>query len=336
VPEHGKRSVPDAPTTSTVPDTPASGTSPAERLLLRLEWTVIRRLDGLLQGNYRTLMRGSGMDLADLREYQAHDDVRHIDWNVTARLHVPHVRVFSEDRDMIAWFLLDLSPSVDFGPPGGTKRDILTNFVAVLARLIQRHGNRLGAVLHGGGTARDVVLPARSSRNHVLHLLHILTGKPALASVAPPGTTALSRLLGTAQGVLRQRAAVFVVSDFLSTPGWEKSLGQLAQRHDVVAVRLFDALELKLPDVGLITLCDPETGEQLQVDTQDRGFRQRYADLATQREAQLRQSLARAGVDTLELATDDDLFNTLLRFMQLRGLTLRRARRAGGGLAAVA
>jgi len=298
----------------------------AERLLLGLEWQVIRRLDGCLQGNYRTLMRGSGIDLADLREYQPHDDVRHIDWNVTARLNNPHVRVFTEDRDMIAWFLLDLSPSIDFGPPGGSKRDILTAFVAVLARLIQRHGNRVGAVLHHGTPTHrgQDTLPARSGRTQVLHLLYRLM-RPALSVAgSPPGTTALARLLRTAQGTLRQRAAVFVVSDFISTPGWEPPLGQLAQRHDVVAVRLFDPLELALPDVGLIVLRDPETGEQLQVDTQDRAFRRRYAALTAQRETQLRTSLARAGVDTLELATNDDLFDAVLRFMQLRGLRLRR------------
>jgi len=306
-----------------------------ERLLQRLEWTVIKRLDGLLQGNTRTLMRGAGIDLADLREYQPHDDVRHIDWNVTARLDVPHVRVYAEDRDMTAWFLLDLSPSVDFGPPGQTKRDILARFVAVLSRLLTRHGNRVGAVLHtgrsDGGSAseqsgrdqqRDVVLPAGSSRLHVLHLLHrIHPRRPAPA--APSGTTHLHRLLHTAQSVLRQRAAVFVVSDFLSAPGWEKPLGQLAQRHDVVAVRLLDWLEMELPDVGLITLRDAETGEQMQVDTRDKSFRQRFEQLAAQREAQLQDSLARAGVDTLELATDDDLLDAMMRFLQLRGQRLR-------------
>ena len=125
----------------------------AEQLLRRLEWKVIRRLDGLLQGDYRTLMRGSGLDLADLREYQLHDDVRHIDWNVTARMQSPHVRVFTEDREMTAWFLLDLSASIDFGPQGQTKRDILTGFVAVLSRLLTRHGNRVGALLYGGASS---------------------------------------------------------------------------------------------------------------------------------------------------------------------------------------
>jgi len=307
---------------------PATAPRSTERLLQKLEWTVIKRLDGLLQGNTRTLMRGSGIDLADLREYQPQDDVRHIDWNVTARLDAPYVRVFTEDRDMIAWFLLDLSHSVDFGPPGQTKRDMLAGFVAVLSRLLTRHGNRVGAVLHtGSGQAtspRDSVLPAGSSRLHVLHLLHCISQrKPLEAFGTAPGITQLHRLLHTAQGVLRQRAAVFVVSDFLSVAGWEKPLAQLAQRHDVVAVRLLDWLEMELPDVGLIMLRDAETGEQVQVDTRDKGFRQRFQTLVGQREAQLQDSLARAGVDTLELATDDDLCEAMLRFMQLRRQRLR-------------
>jgi len=131
--------------------------------------------------------------------------------------------------------------------------------------------------------------------------------------------------INSAQRVLRQRASVFVVSDFLSTPGWEKPLGQLAQRHDVVALRLFDPLELRLPDVGLITLRDPETGDSLVVETQDRQFRQRYAELAAAREAGLRADFARSGVDTLELATDDDLLDSLLRYMQLRGWRRRQS-----------
>src|SRR5436190_22555618 len=152
--------------------------SRTEALLKRLEWTVIRRLDGLLQGDYRTLWRGAGLDLADLREYQHHDDVRHIDWNVTARLQQPYVRQFTEDRELTAWFLLDLSGSIDFGSQGSTgatgleirsKRSVSTDFVAVLARLLTRHGNRVGAMLYGNSL--DDVLPARNGRSHVLHLL---------------------------------------------------------------------------------------------------------------------------------------------------------------------
>ncbi len=303
----------------------------ADRLLRELEWKVIRRLDGLLQGDYRTLMRGGGLDLADLREYQPHDDVRHIDWNVTARLNVPHVRVFTEDREISAWFLLDLSPSINFGPQGNAKRDILTGFVAVLARLLTRHGNRVGAMLYGAGDtaarAVDTVLPPRSSRAHVLHLVHQLLTPPAKAaspSKQKGGATELHRLLQTGLANVRRRSTVFVVSDFISAPGWEKPLAQLAQRHDVVAVRLLDPLELELPDVGMVTLRDAESGEQLQVDTHDAGFRHRFARLAAQREAVLREGLTKAGADTLELCTDDDLVDALLRFMDMRQRRVRR------------
>lgn len=288
----------------------------AEQLLLRLEWTVLRRLDGLLQGDYRTLLRGAGMDLADLREYQHHDDVRHIDWNVTARLQQPHVRVFTEDREMSAWFLLDLSPSMDFGSGDQRKRQVLVEFVAVLARLLTRHGNRVGAMLYGGGV--ETTLPARGGRQQVLQLLHRLAPRPHLASASESGVTRLQDLLGSAVNSLRRRSTVFVVSDFISEAGWEKPLGALAQRHEVVAVRLLDPLELELPDLGLIPLRDMETGEQLLVDTHDAGFRRRFARIAAQRESDLRQALARAGVDTLELSTDDDLADALLRFTDLR------------------
>ncbi len=322
------RNGPDAAAARAAPQ-PAAGLAAgaADRLLRRLEWTVLRRLDGLLQGDYRTLLRGAGVDLADLREYQAHDDVRHIDWNVTARLGTPHVRVFSEDREMAAWFLLDLSPSVDFGPPGQTKRDRLAGFVAVLARLLTRHGNRVGAMLFGhGAPAPATVLPPRTGRTHVLRLIDALAPAGAPGS-APPGTTELHRLLESATPVLRRRSTVFVVSDFLSAPGWEKPLAHLAQRHDVVAVRLLDPLEMALPDVGVLHLRDPETGEHLTVDTRDRAFRQRFARLAAEREAALRSALARSGADTLELATDDDLLDALVRFMELRGQPVRARRR---------
>jgi uncharacterized protein (DUF58 family) len=305
--------------------TPAAPAAQAEHLLRRLEWTVLRRLDGLLQGDYRTLMRGTGMDLADLREYQHHDDVRHIDWNVTARLQQPHVRVFTEDREMAAWFLLDLSPSVDFGSGEQKKREVSAAFVAVLARLLTRHGNRVGAMLYGAGL--DQVLQPRASRLHVLDLLHRML--PAPGQAAEPGrVTHLHELLQAAGGLMRRRSTVFVVSDFISAPGWEKPLAQLAQRHEVLAVRLLDPLELELPDLGLIPIRDAETGEQLLVDTSDAGFRKRFARIAAQRESELRQALGEAGVDTLELSTDDDLAAAILRFAELRR---RRSRLSGAG-----
>ncbi len=294
-------------------------------MLRKLEWTVLRRLDGLLQGDYRTLLRGAGMDLADLREYQHHDDVRHIDWNVTARLQQPHVRVFTEDRDMNAWFLLDLSPSMDFGSGEQRKRQVSAEFVAVLARLLTRHGNRVGAMLYGAGV--DAVIPARGGRQHVLQLLHTLKTRPETPANKDPGTTRLHELLDSAANLIRRRSTIFVLSDFISEAGWEKPLGLLAQRHEVIAVRLLDPLELDLPDLGLIPIRDAETGEQLLVDTHDAGFRKRFARIAAQREAQLRTSLTRAGVDALELSTDGDLVSALMRFTDLRK---RRSRLSGG------
>ena len=312
------------------------GASDTDALLRRLEWTVLKRLDGLLQGDHRTLMRGTGLDLADLREYQLHDDVRHIDWSVTARMQVPHVRVFTEDREMAAWFLLDLSPSVDFGSGEQRKRELLQGFVGVLARLISRHGNRVGAMLYGsrGLSAVDQVLPARGGRLQVLRLLQLIGADVATLpsrGSKEAGTTRLADLLSAATRSVRQRSTVFVVSDFISEPGWEKPLGELARRHDVVAVRLLDPLELELPDLGLLTIRDAETGEQLLVDTHDKGFRQRFARIAAQREATLRESLGRAGVDTLELSTDDDLADAILRFVDLRRSrqTLRQGQRPG-------
>ena len=302
----------------------------ADALLRRLEWTVLRRLDGALQGHYRTLMRGSGLDLADLREYQLHDDVRHIDWNVTARLAVPHVRVFTEDREMAAWFLLDLSASVDFGSGARLKRQVSAEFVAVLARLLTRHGNRVGALLYGHGV--EQMMPPRASRTHVLQLLHAMQNRPEPSPAAAPTSTRLADLLQAGANLIRRRSTIFVVSDFISEPGWEKPLGQLAQRHEVLAVRLFDPLERALPDLGLIPLRDAETGQELMVDTHDAGFRRRFAQIAAQREDELRATLARAGVDALELSTEGELLGAIVRFIELRRQRTRAA--PGGGVPA--
>jgi uncharacterized protein (DUF58 family) len=328
--------VPEAAAPATPgPATPAPSAAPGARpvrtdegsqaLLRRLEWTVLRRLDGLVQGDWRTLRRGHGVDLADLREYQMHDDVRHIDWNVTARLQVPHVRQFTEDRDLTAWFLLDLSGSVDFGSADVTKLAVSTGFVTALARMLTRRGNRVGAMFYGARV--DDVLPPGTSRLHVLNLLQRMrtprvTPLPprrgaSPAAAAGPGT-ALADLLGTAEAAMRRRSLVFVVSDFISAPGWEPVLARLAQRHDVVAVRLYDPLEMALPEIGLVTVEDAETGEQLFIDSADPAFRARYAALAEEQEARLREALGSSGADTLELATDEDLLEALLRFVDLR------------------
>jgi uncharacterized protein (DUF58 family) len=286
-----------------------------DALLRRLEWTVIRRLDGLLQGDYRTLWRGAGVDLADLREYQHHDDVRHIDWNVTARLQQPHVRQFTEDRNLSAWFLLDLSASIDFGSADVSKLSLSTAFVATLARVITRHGNRVGALLYGARV--DTVLPPRASRLHVLELLQ------RMRQPRPPqagGQTVLADLLQAGDAMIHRRSLVFVVSDFIGQPGWGQALARLSRRHDVVAVRLWDPLEMAIPAAtfGLLTVQDAESGEQIVIDAADAGFIERYAECARQQEQELLRQLADSGADVLELATDDDLLESLMRFADLR------------------
>ena len=285
----------------------------ADGLLRRLEWTVIRRLDGLLQGDYRTLFRGFGLDLADLREYQAHDDVRHIDWNVTARTQVPHVRVFNEDREVTAWFLCDLSPSVDFGSGEATKREVLTEFVAVLARLLTRQGNKVGAILTDG--INLLVVPPRGGRQQVLHLISRIAQNPRLLR-APQ--TDLGAFLTRALGTIKRRSILFVISDFVSAPGWERGLSMLTRRHELLAVRLVDPVDSALPEIGMLPFEDAESGEQLFVDTSNKGFRKRFLALAEEHEAALLGAYARAGCDVLELSTYDDLVDAIRRFAELR------------------
>lgn len=317
------------------PDAEAATPRSPDQVLRRLEWTVVRRLDGMLHGDYRTLFRGFGLDLADLREYQLHDDVRHIDWNVTARLQTPYVREYYEDREVTAWFLLDLSSSLDFGSLEVRKRGLLTDFVTVLARLLTRHGNKVGVILYSGQDAlasgqgiAPQVIPARGGRQHVLHILQSLTRQKENAG---RHKTDLGAFLRSAFHILQRRSLVFVVSDFISEPGWAEPLALLGQRHEMVAVRLYDPMELDLPDLGMIVMQDAETGEQLVVDTHDKGFRRRFIAKAAKREEDIRQALRRAGIDALELATDDDLFDSLMRFTDLRR---QRSRLVGGGVGA--
>jgi uncharacterized protein (DUF58 family) len=284
-----------------------------ERILQRLDWQVIRRLDGQLQGDCRTLFYGYGVDFADLREYQPGDDVRYIDWNVTARMDSPYVRQYVEDREISAWFLLDLSPSMDFGTTQSMKRAVLVDFVATLARLLTRHGNRVGAMFYGTDVER--IIPARGGREQVLRLINDLLKQPQLQR-AP--MTDLSLLIESGLKTIKRRSLVFVISDFISVPGWERPLNLLNQRHEVIAIRLRDPRETDIPDIGPIIMEDAETGERVYVDTHDRAFRKRFQEVARQREAALKETFKRAGVDELDLSTGEDLVHAIVRFAALR------------------
>jgi uncharacterized protein (DUF58 family) len=284
----------------------------ADKILRGLEWTVLRRLDGLLHGDYQTFFRGFGLDLADIREYQLDDDVRYMDWNVTARLATPYVRVYREDREVTAWFLMDLSASMEFGSQV-KKRSRAIEFAALLARLLTRHGNRVGAILYSDHV--ESVIGAGTGRRHTLQILH------KMLSCAPPAqgpATNLAQLLQAALAAVQRRSIIFLVSDFISAPGWTKPLAQLAQRHEVIGVRLVEPLDRQLPDLGMLTLRDAETGEQLFVDTHDRVFRNGFTAAAERRERQLRFAFAETGIDVLELSTHDELVDAILRFSDLR------------------
>jgi uncharacterized protein (DUF58 family) len=284
-----------------------------ERILHRLDWQVIRRLDGYLQGDYRSLFYGSGVDFADLREYQPEDDIRYIDWNVSARMNTPYVRKYVEDREVIAWFLLDLSPSIDFGKLDNQKRNVLIDFVATLARILTRHGNRVGAMMYGSTVQHTV--PARGGRNQVLRIINDLLKQPRQIQGS---ITDLAPLFNSGLNAIKKRSLVFVISDFISAPGWEKSLNLLSQRHEVIVIRLWDPSEMEIPDIGTIVMEDAETGEQLYVDTHDKKFRQRFKEVAAQREKTLTETFKRAGVDALPLSTEEDLIRAIVRFATIR------------------
>jgi uncharacterized protein (DUF58 family) len=289
-----------------------------ERLLARLEWRVLRRLDGRLLGDYRTAHRGTGTDLAGLRDYTEGDDARHIDWNVTARLNEPQLRVFTEDRELTAWLVLDRSASMTVGPPGRGKNDVLSELALVLARLLGRGGNRVGALLYGTGAVRTV--PPGTGRRHALRIGAELAPAPSRGQNGAGhngagqhgSTTDLAAMLDAAAKLARRRALIVVVSDFIGDGDWERSLLRLVPRHEVVALRVTDAADDELPDVGLVVIEDAETGEQLVIDSSDPLLRGRLRVGAGERDARIAAGMRRAGVPIHRIGTDADLATALV------------------------
>ena len=232
-----------------------------------------------------------------------------------------YIRQYTEDREITAWFLLDLSPSVDFGTVEAEreKRTVLIDFVTTMARLLTRRGNRVGALFYDSRVERTI--PARGGRIQVLRLINDLLHQPRL-----PGApfTDLSPMLDAGRRAILRRSLVFVISDFISAPGWERPLQLLNRRHDVLAIRLIDPREIELPDVGPLLMEDAETGEQLYVDTHDRRFRRRFSEAAGRREAAVGDAFKRSGVDALVLSTDEDLVRAIVRMATLRRRRRRR------------
>ena len=278
-----------------------------ERLLVRLEWRVVRRLDGRVAGGYRTAQRGAGTNLVGLREYTEGDDARHIDWNVTARLNEPQLRVFTEDRELTVWLVLDRSASMTVGPPGRGKDDVLSELALVLARLFGRGGNRVGALLYDTGAVRTV--PPGTGRRHTLRIGAELA---RTADVGRGGTTDLAAMLDTVAKLARRRALIVIISDFIGDGDWGRSLLRLVPRHEVVALRVIDAADDELPDVGLVVVEDAETGEQLVIDSGDPLLRARLRAGVEERDTSLAAGMRRAGVPIHRIGTDDDLATALI------------------------
>lgn len=313
----------------TRPATPAHHLPPRadelapEELLRRLELTVTRRLDGMLHGSYAGLLPGPGSEPGEARPYQVGDDVRLIDWNVTARTTEPHVRMPVAERELETWVVADLSASMDFGTAGCTKRDLAVAAVAAVGHLTSRAGNRLGAlVVHG--EAHPTRVPARTGRPHLMALLHGVATTPRQDGA---GAADLNRTLREVGRVARRRGLVVVVSDFLADGDWRRPLGALGARHEVLAVEVVDPRELELPDVGVLRLVDPETGDLVEVQTASRKLRRRYAEAAADQRRSIAVGIRSAGADHLVLRTDRDWLRDLVMFVERR----RRQARGGAG-----
>jgi uncharacterized protein (DUF58 family) len=296
----------------------------AAEVLRRLELDVTRRLDGLLHGDYRGLVPGHGSETGETRPYVPGDDVRRIDWNVSARSVQTHVRESIADRELETWVLVDRSPSLDFGTARTTKAGLALEAVGAIGFLTARTGNRLGAVIVDPG--RATVVPARPGREHLLAVLHsLLTGARPGTGLGSPGegTTDLGAALRHLVVPPRRRGLVVIVSDFLSTDGWGRALRGLTSRHDIVAIEVVDPRELELPPVGVLHVVDPETGREREVAT-TRRTRARYAAAAAEQRRAIADELRRSGVSHLQLRTDRDWVLDIARFV--------RARRAMAGV----
>ena len=282
-------------------------TGAPDRLLLRLEWRVLRRLDGRLQGGYQTAHRGSGMDFAGLRPYLDGDDARYIDWNVSARLDEIQLREFNEDRELTAWLVLDGSASMSVGGPDRGKHDVLAELALTLARLLGRGGNRVGAVLYDTGQTR--IVPPGTGRNQALRIGRELERVPTHQAGA---TTDLAAMLDSVASMARRRCLVIVISDFIGDGEWERPMMRLAHRNEVVALRVVDSVDDALPEVGLIVVEDIETGEQVLIDSSDPLFRARFADGVDERQSDLEAGMRRARVPLHQIDTGANLVDTLL------------------------
>ena len=295
------------------PARPGPGPVP-ERLLRALDVIVRRRVEGLLPGEARSSALGDGTELFQVRPYQPGDDVRAIDWNVTARTGEPHVRVHVAERSLVAWLVLDVSPSMSFGTADRRKADVAEGVALALGYLATRRGNRLGVVTFGGSS--PALLPPRRGREALLTTLLQLRTAPDEEGT---GVTPLGPALARAAAAAQRRGVVAIVGDFRGPDDWAAPLRDLAARHEVIAVEIRDPREQELPNVGHLSLVDPETGQRLRVDTRSRRLRERFATAAAEDRAGLERRLRAAGVDHIVLSTQGDWLGALVAGLRARG-----------------
>jgi uncharacterized protein (DUF58 family) len=286
-----------------------------ESTLRRLELDVFRRLDGLLQGDHLGLVPAPGTEAGESREYQVGDDVRRMDWAVTARTLVPHVRDTIADRELETWIVVDRSASLDFGTAKFEKRDLALAMVAAVGFLTSRSGNRVGALVLGND--RTFFVPARAGREAMLALLHQVDSVPR-PDVARPPAGDLRAALRTTAKLARRRGLIVVVSDFLTSAEWQPALRALAVRHDVLAVEILDPREIELPPVGLVTLVDTETGRRVEVQTASEKVRARFAEAATRQREAIASDIRGAGAEHVVLRTDRDWLLDLAKYVSAR------------------
>jgi uncharacterized protein (DUF58 family) len=290
-----------------------TGASTAE-VLRRLELLITRRLDGLLQGDYQGLVPGHGTEPGETREYQPGDDVRRIDWNVTARMQRTHIRETVADHELETWILADGSASLDFGTANCDKRDLAVAAAAAIGFLTNRGGNRFGGVVLDTAGHMAAVRP-RSGRNHILNFLHRMATSPRGDG---GGATDLAEGIDRLASLMPRSGLAVVVSDFLSSTDWALPMRRLAVRHDTLAIEVIDPRELELADVGLLTVVDTESGAVREVQTSDARLRARYAEAAAQQRSVIAARLRTAGADHLQLRTDRDWIGDLVRFVTIR------------------
>jgi uncharacterized protein (DUF58 family) len=293
----------------TTPERPGPGPLPADALRA-LQIHVVRRMQGLLAGDYRSSRFGDGSELAQLRSYVPGDDVRAIEWNVTARTGEPYVRVNLAERVLVTWLLLDTSPSMQFGTADRRKADVADGVAFAIGHVATRRGNRLGVITFGD--ASPTTLPPHQGRLGLLGLLEALHREPQHEGA---GATSLGDALSRTAAIARQRGAVVVVSDFRGPLDWRKPLLQLMSRHEVLAIEIRDPREQELPDVGELWLVDPETGRQVRVDTRSPALRERFADAAAEERSGVARVLSALGVPHAVLSTSGDWLRPLAAFL---------------------